>query len=432
MTTILITNAYSSRNCGDAAIVLGMIEGLRRTKEFADAEIVVCSADPISDVRAYGVRVVPSFQSLGFGSASSSMIARLWFVFFALPASLFWAGAWRYLGVDFRVGQGLREMFRAYAEADLVVAAGGGYLYTNSLLRGNLVLLGQLYAFVFGRVLGKPVVLYAQSIGPFGGRLQAWLVGRALRQTRMVQVRESISRELVEAMNIKVPIRLVIDAAFLLRSRDPGQGACVPNRGSGRLTVGVTVRQCFRNGRRQQDYERVMASFVGWLVECRRMSVVFMPQVTVSGFGDDDRRVSLRIAASAGPSDNIRVIGDEYPAAELKWLCGRMEFFVGTRMHSNIFALSSGVPTLAIAYQPKTEGIMSELGLGDCVVQIEGLALEELQRAFDAMVDRSPEIRSHLESTIPALEAKAFEAGQMIVEDFAHWKEQQGDPGERP
>ena len=60
------------------------------------------------------------------------------------------------------------------------------------------------------------------------------------------------------------------------------------------------------------------------------------------------------------------------------------------------------------------------------------MANEELQRAFDAMVDRSPEIRSHLESTIPALEAKALEAGQMIAEDFAQWKEQQGDAEGRP
>lgn len=432
MTTVLITNAYSSRNRGDAAIVLGMIESLRRTEELADAEIVVSSADPVGDAEAYGVRVVPSFQSLAFGIASSSTVARCWFAFFALPVSLLWAGIWRFFGIDFPVGRSLRNVFRTYAEADLVVAAGGGYLYTNSVVRGSLVLLGQLYSFVFGRVLGKPVFLYAQSIGPFGGRLQAWLVGRALRQTEMVQVRESISRDLVDEMNLKVPIRLVADAAFLLRSRNPDQETPPLNHEPNPLTVGMTVRQWFRDGKRQQGYEQVMASFVAWLVECRRMSVVFMPQVTVSGLGDDDRRVSLRIAASAGPSDNIRVIEDEYPAAELQWLCGRMEFFVGTRMHSNIFALSSGVPTLAIAYQPKTQGIMSEMGLGDCVLPIERLTLEELQRVFDVMVDRKSEIRTHLESTIPSIEVKALEAGQLIAETFAQWKERQSDPGERP
>lgn len=432
MTTVLITNAYSSRNRGDAAIVLGMIESLRRTVALADAEIVVSSADPVGDAEAYGVRAVPSFRSLGSDRSSSSVIARLWFVFFLLPVSLFWAGIWRFLGIDFWVGRRFRNLLRTYAEADLVVAAGGGYLYTNSALRGNLVLLGQLYAFFFGRVLGKPVFLFAQSIGPFGGRLQAWVVGQALRRTEMVQVREAISREMVEAMNLKVPVRQVADAAFLLRSREPGQETPVLNHEPGCFTVGMTVRQWFRDGRCQQGYEQVMASFVAWLVECRSTSVVFMPQVTVSGLGDDDRSVSLRIASLAGHPDDVWVIEEEYPAAELHWLCGRMDLFVGTRMHSNIFALSSGVPTLAIAYQPKTQGIMSEMGLGDCVLSIERLTLERLQHVFDAIFDRKSEIRTHLESNIPALEAKALEAGQMIADSFDQWKGHHRDRGERP
>jgi colanic acid/amylovoran biosynthesis protein len=125
------------------------------------------------------------------------------------------------------------------------------------------------------------------------------------------------------------------------------------------------------------------------------------------------------VAASVARHDRVRIVEDELAAAEIKWLCGRMDFVVGTRMHSNIFALSCGVPTVAIAYQPKTEGIMSDLGLAECVVPIGGMELEELQRAFDLVVDRSAEIRRHLASMIPAIQEKALEAGRLIAEDFA-------------
>ena len=45
MTRILITNAYSARNRGDAAIIFGMLESLRRTEAFKNAEIRVSSVD---------------------------------------------------------------------------------------------------------------------------------------------------------------------------------------------------------------------------------------------------------------------------------------------------------------------------------------------------------------------------------------------------
>lgn len=425
MTTILITNAYSAGNCGDAAIVLGMIESLRRTERFADADIIVSSSDPAGDAEAYGVRVVESFQSVSRGVASSPVIARLWFVMLAVPLSLLWAGARRLLGIDLPVGRGLRRLLRTYAQADLVIAAGGGYLYTTSAARGHLVLLAQVYAFVYGRILGKPVVLYAQSIGPFAGGLQAWCVGRSLRLTTMVQVREAFSRDLVEAMNIGVPIRLVTDAAFLLEAKAPGRPDGRWVGGSGGPVVGVTVRQWFRIGDDQHRYERVMGSFVRWVAEDLRMQVVFLPQVTACRLADDDRSVALRIADLAGRPDAVLVLEDEFSASELKWLCGRMDYFVGTRMHSNIFAISTGVPTLAVAYQSKTEGIMGALGLGDWVVPIEGLSLEGLQRAFGDLLDQGPGIREFLASMIRELEHSALEGGRLIAEAF----EPQGPSG---
>ncbi len=40
-----------------------------------------------------------------------------------------------------------------------------------------------------------------------------------------------------------------------------------------------------------------------------------------------------------------------------------MDLFLGTRLHSNIFALVAGVPVVAVAYQYKTFGLMEMIGL---------------------------------------------------------------------
>ncbi|MCK5376749.1 MAG: hypothetical protein KAJ97_06690, partial [Acidobacteria bacterium] len=128
---ILITNAYSARNRGDAAIILGMVESLRRTGVFREAEIRISSADHPADAARYPVPVVPSFHSLKNQLSSSPSVNALYFLVVLLPMSLLWAVGWRLGRLDLPLPSSLRELMRAYARAELVVAAGGGYLYTT-------------------------------------------------------------------------------------------------------------------------------------------------------------------------------------------------------------------------------------------------------------------------------------------------------------
>jgi colanic acid/amylovoran biosynthesis protein len=88
-------------------------------------------------------------------------------------------------------------------------------------------------------------------------------------------------------------------------------------------------------------------------------------------------------------------------------------------MHSNIFALSLGVPTLAISYQPKTDGIMAQLGLGAFVLPITGLSPGHLWQAFDHLRESAGEVREKLRRVIPEQTARAEVAGRLIADDFA-------------
>lgn len=428
MTRILITNAYSARNRGDAAIILGMLESLRRTEEFREAEIKVSSVDAAADAAHYPVPTIPSFQTVKSSFSASPFLSSLYFLAVLLPLSVVWAVCWRLGRLDAPVSGSLRRLLREYAASDLVIAAGGGYLYTTSAVRGNVVLLINLYCFFFAVLLGKPVALYAQSIGPFAGWWQSRLVRRVLSMVMVVEVREGFSRRLFEEWGLATPVGSVADAAFLLPAREPEESLDPVGSGGG-PTVGMTVRKWFRDRDRQLEYEQSLALFVDWLVRETGMSVVFLPQVTFTEGQDDDRVVARRVASAVDRDDRVQVVESELTAPEIKWLCGRMDFFIGTRMHSNIFALSSGVPTVAIAYQPKTAGIMTELGLERWVVPIDGLSLAELQRAFNGVCENRDEIRRRLEVVIPELEAAALAAGELIATTFAGWNPRRDSSG---
>ncbi len=47
---------------------------------------------------------------------------------------------------------------------------------------------------------------------------------------------------------------------------------------------------------------------------------------------------------------------------EYKWVIGRLAGFCGTRMHATIAALSSGVPTIGLAYSDKMRGVFDSAG----------------------------------------------------------------------
>ncbi len=335
MVHLLVTNAYSARNRGDAGIILGMLNGFARTT-LRGATVSIASADYPDDCTQYEVPVVPSFFSLQRQLVAGRKLGRLYFLTLLLPATCLWAFACRFSGWRLPPPPGLGGVLRPYQEADLIVAAGGGYLYTTSAVRGNIVLAMQLLTIMLGALLAKPVYLYAQSIGPFRSRFQASLVRRCLNMVQLVEAREAWTRRLLDDWTLRARTADAADGAFLLDSVPAPD--VLPPRHASRLRVGVTVRQWFRSQADQGRYERTMADFLDCIVQQERCDIVFLPQVTASALNDDDRDVARRTAQLMEHSNAVQLVEHELAAPRMKWLCGQMDCVVGTRMHSNIFA----------------------------------------------------------------------------------------------
>lgn len=414
---ILVTNAYSARNRGDAAIVEAMVRELRSRPAFADAEVAISSAAGPEEP-GYPEPVVHSFTSLKRLLSGKPFLQGLGFLAVIYPQTLLWIAGRRFLGIDLPVWSTLRSLLRDYDAADLVVAAGGGYLYTRSARRGYAVLLSVIYGYHGAALLGKPTCLFSQSVGPFAGRLQAWLVKRSLHGVRLVLAREEGTRRLLDSWAGRgMPrVEAAADAAFLFDEATAPAG--LPPRAGDGIRVGLTVRRWFPDQGQQAGYEERMGRFARRLAEEMGADAWFLPQVTYGAGGDDDRETARRVRAAAGDSPRLHLVEDELSPAEMRGFCGAMDVFVGTRMHSNIFALSMGVPTLAVGYQPKTAGIMAQLGLERFVLPIELLTAERLWERFKRMLDEREAITGALETGIPRLREDARRAARLIEEDW--------------
>ena len=62
------------------------------------------------------------------------------------------------------------------------------------------------------------------------------------------------------------------------------------------------------------------------------------------------------------------IVDREYDQHEIKGVIGMCDFFVGSRMHACIGALSQGIPCVGVAYSMKFRGVFESVGVADWVV----------------------------------------------------------------
>ncbi|MCX7997307.1 MAG: polysaccharide pyruvyl transferase family protein [Patescibacteria group bacterium] len=301
-------------------------------------------------------------------------------------------------------GKRLSPFYRALAECDQVVGVGGGYLLSKPGFSSLVSLLITLFEFRYAQILGKPVDLYSMSIGPFTHRWHGVLVARMLNRCRRITIREELSRTCLKDSGVSGPeVRKALDAAFYFQTdQTKAMRNFLMKKGIffTRPVLGITVRRCFAD-EHQAHFEQAFACCAQFTASELGWKVVFIPQVTAADQNDDDREVYKRIAGHLKPHRNIVFLRDAFSYKEVKGIYENLSYLIGTRMHSVIFSLTAGVPSIAIAYEPKTLGIMTWLGLQKWVLMKEEVTADRLIGKLRQLLRSEGAYRSYLREDPP-------------------------------
>jgi colanic acid/amylovoran biosynthesis protein len=398
---VLIINAYNRHNAGDASLLAA---GLRHVRQ----------AFPGADVRYAGLENPAGFPD--FGGARNVGSIRRWVGVEDLGPALRIARKAFAVLLSVLPGPVLRLLARtgarvpalaeplgevaAIAEADLVVGLGGGYLNGARGLAGTLNVFFLCLPMSLASRLRTPLALAPQSYGPFNGIVQSTIARHCLNRARVVVAREDVSLQLLTGLGVRRQLlRRGVDSAF---DAAPDLGA--PRSAAEPVRVGITARAWLRTGR-QERYERELADFVDWLQHEQGAHVTLLPQVTSPYGGDDDRIVARRVAGYC--RTRPVVVDEQLDHLELRSRYAEADVIVGTRFHSVIFGLTSRVPSIAIAYEHKTTGIMRDLDLDRWVVPIESVTSDELQRLFSELAVEREAYLNHLDKVMPDYQARA-------------------------
>jgi colanic acid/amylovoran biosynthesis protein len=411
---IIVSHVYSDDNKGDAALLSVLLSDIRRV--FSEPQITILTLDKIAENETFdGAPVKNGFMHYASDRYKNHPMRTL-YAFFVAAGTLLWALVYKATGENLPLPHYLQDIVLLYRDADLVIPAGGGYIRGKAGFMDTFVLFFMVHPLLFTYILNKPTIGYAQSVGPFGNKIQESLAKFAVKKMTGIIAREKITAELLKKWNIK-NVFLSTDAGFLFAeetSMDPRKELGIHKE---QMMVGITVRNWLKP-EKQAEYERTIAAVADSIVQKYDAAIIFIPQVTVENHRDDDRESSRRVYGFMEHKDSARLLTERYNHQTIKTLCGKLDYLIGTRFHSVIFALTSYVPSIAIGYEYKTQGIMADLGLSDWVIDIERVDPSKLTQLFDQLVAHKSDYVKELRKALPPYIEQAKKSISFVKEIY--------------
>lgn len=307
---ILLSGYYGFDNVGDEAVLFSIVRDLRSVMG-EEAEITVLSNTPEITASRYNVRAADRWNK--------------------------------------------KTLFSEIKNCDLFISGGGSLLQDVTSKNGVLYYLGLI---ALAEHYHKPVLIYAQGIGPLKSSRNRILTAKLLNKAAAITVRDKESADELQAMGVSKAITVTAD----------------PVLGLGRFgTDGALGREILSHYGWRDDKKSLAVALRPWsgsqsFVEetakaCARMQqsgwqLLFLPMQQ-----EQDGEISIKAA------DKVRDITGEMPIvleeqltpAEMVSVFQNADMVLGMRLHALIIGAALKKPVVGLAYDPKVSAFMESI-----------------------------------------------------------------------
>jgi polysaccharide pyruvyl transferase WcaK-like protein len=259
-----------------------------------------------------------------------------------------------------------------------------------------------------------------QTYGPFRSRLAERLARRILLRAQSIWCRDRISVEEIRRLtNGRREGSLCPDVAFALtalRPRPVEVDEPLPSC-QGETLIGLNVSGLLYYGgytrsnmfRLRLDYQRFVKELAERLLANSSHRILLVPHTfAAAGRVESDPSAcrELRMALPASLQQRVHVVTREYDQHEIKGVIGLCDFFIGSRMHACIAALSQDIPTAAVAYSRKFAGVFDTVGAGNWVIDGRSVDVSEAIGRIEQLLAQRHQNRRLLERPVGAAQAE--------------------------
>ena len=355
---VVMSGYYGFGNAGDDAILDSIQQAIRSASD--EVSVTVLSNDPEQTKKQYGLDAIPRFRVL--------------------------------------------RVFSALRRGDVLLSGGGSLLQDTTSTRPLLYYLSVIRC---AQWLRKPVMLYANGIGPVRKPANRRRVRQVVERAALVTLRDHASAMELKQMGITRPAVVTADPVFHLepagreRSLELLKTAGLP---AGKPFVAVSVRDWHN----VDNFYTQLASLCDHLRNRHGLEVLFLlmqPQ--------RDRQATARVLSQM--EEPACVLDIPCTPRELMGVLGQARLCLAMRLHTLIFAARMAVPSMGLVYDPKVASYLEELDL-PAAGNVEAFDAAGAIRRADALMGDYDAVLARLREKSAQLSETAKENERLLLE----------------
>jgi len=425
---IALWGATGFENMGDEAMLAGELEILK--KLLGDGyQFIVFSFHPEVTSRLHQIPAKYDFSRLMTDKVRGHKKIIKALLLLLMGLKLVWNGKRIRKGKSPRFLNPIeKEFLLTLANCEALLLVGGGNL-NDIFVRGGLV--ARSFTSFLAKILGKPVFLGAQTVGPLNKRWTRLLARKFLERVDVITLRESFSKNVLGEIGVKHNIvKVVPDDAFNISSIDKKDALDILlNEGIDineikkrkQKIVAISTRAWWEINDKNIPLKVALEETIRFLARQDKNYIIFVPTSFYQGPGDDDIKTSKEIVSRIGLSGgaNLRILSGKYNWNQLKGILGLMDVAIGTSYHFIVFAVSMGVPALGLYvdeyYRLKIGGFFDLMGFGDLAVDAKNLNEDKLIDILDNFLERENILRERLIKKVDKIKDDSCYAARQLA-----------------
>lgn len=361
----IISGYYGFKNIGDDAMLMTILDDLRKYKK--DARFVVLSNDPVEIRKTYGINSINRIN--------------------------------------------IPKIIRTMKNSDLFLYGGGTLIQESTSTRSLFYYLLIIWV---AKKMGLNVMLYANGIEPINKYINRKLTQKVMNGIDLITLREEESAKVLKKLGIDKPgIVVTVDPALNIEPAPPARiSEIFSDEGMGEEGpfIGFSARR-WDGFKHNEEAAAIttLAEAADHMAEQYGAKPVFIPMQPEDIIILDNIVSKMKRKAF--------VLRKKYSVKEVLGITSRMEIMVGMRLHSLVFAASLGIPVVGLVYEPKVDSFLKYIGQAAASAgSVKHLEMANLIKLLDETWNRRDEISVEITAVTKDLKVKALVNASLAAE----------------
>ncbi len=274
------------------------------------------------------------------------------------------------------------KLWRLFGKTKLLISGGGSLIQD---VTSSKSLYYYLAVMRLAKLRGAKVMLYANGIGPVTRAKNFKHIQKTLKSASYITLRDLPSKdELSQILLPEVPCEVTADPVFSLpvaekEAVDKALLSCGVSPDERIFLVSVRDWKAL-----DKDFESKICEFCEFVYNTYSVKPLIVPMQKTF-----DKEISERIFKGLKVPAAISQNG--FSPELMLGVANRCEFVLGMRLHSLIYAVKAGVPSIALDYDPKVVAVMKSIGL-EFVESVEKIDCKRLCGFAQKIIENRTEI----------------------------------------